>query len=403
MHKRIQQLDTRSIWPMALLLLLLGGSACNASRDIDIGDDADGGTSGTDSGSNPRRDMRRNRDAACASATAQASLTKKPVDIIFVIDNSGSMSEEIQGVQDNINTNFADIIQKSGLDYRVIMLTSHGDVTFQQVCIKSPLSKTTCNPIPNQPGNNPPKFYHYSTAVDSTNSLDVLLDSYNGLRRDDFQLFKTGWSSLLRPEAFKIFVEITDDNQTGMTYQEFDQALLGLTPKHFGTATSRNYVWHSIVGVPKNATNPANPWLPKDPILTSSCPSAVNSGQVYQRLSMLTGGLRFPICELASFDSIFNNIAQGVITGSKVACDFPLPAPPAGEVINLNSVLVTYTPMGTGTPETFRQVPNVNQCAAGAFYLQNSRIYLCPDACQEVQQDNKASVNIIYDCVDIVG
>src|SRR5205809_1095005 len=72
-------------------------------------------------------DLRKERsDAACAMASAHATLVRMPVDLIFIIDNSGSMSDEIHGVETNINTNFVDIIKKSGLDYRVIMLTHYG-------------------------------------------------------------------------------------------------------------------------------------------------------------------------------------------------------------------------------------------------------------------------------------
>ena len=96
-----------------------------------------------------------NKDAACASVSAAANLTKKPVDIIFVIDNSSSMTSEIVSVQNNINQNFADIIGKSGLDYRVIMLSHHGSATADQsICVSQPLSgNATCMPPPNRPTN----------------------------------------------------------------------------------------------------------------------------------------------------------------------------------------------------------------------------------------------------------
>ena len=38
-------------------------------------------------------------DIACAAKSAAATLEKKPVDIVFIIDNSGSMTDEIVGVQ----------------------------------------------------------------------------------------------------------------------------------------------------------------------------------------------------------------------------------------------------------------------------------------------------------------
>ena len=47
------------------------------------------------------------------------------VDIIFGIDNSHSMGDEIQKTLDNINA-FADEIANSGLDYQVIMVSAKG-------------------------------------------------------------------------------------------------------------------------------------------------------------------------------------------------------------------------------------------------------------------------------------
>ncbi len=54
-----------------------------------------------------------------------------------MIDNSGSMSAEIKGVQDNINKNFAQIIESSGIDYRVIMLSRFGKYTSTQICVEA--------------------------------------------------------------------------------------------------------------------------------------------------------------------------------------------------------------------------------------------------------------------------
>src|SRR5450432_2437007 len=62
---------------------------------------------------------------ACVITSATATLIKEPVDIILVLDNSGSMADELQAVEDNINQNFATILQQSGVDYRVILISRH--------------------------------------------------------------------------------------------------------------------------------------------------------------------------------------------------------------------------------------------------------------------------------------
>lgn len=348
----------------------------------------------------------RDRDAACAEVRAEATLEKKPVDIIFVIDNSGSMTEEILSVQNNINKNFADIIGKSGLDYRVIMVTSHGDARSRQsVCVSAPLSTSaTCSPVPAKPGNNPPRFYHYSIEVESWDSFRRILGSVNGTEKDQFNLAPTGWQTWLRTDAYKVFIEITDD-KSDMTETDFDTQLLAKAPTQFGTKANRNYVWHTIAGLKEN-TPSTKPWGPMDPIQSGICTKgggAVAAGLEYQRLSMMTGGLRFPICEYANFDAVFNHVAMGVVSGAKVACDFALPSPPAGQQIDPGSVLVEYTPGGMGSRNTFKQVAGPGSCGPNSFYIDKSRIYLCPDACNTVQADSKAKVEVLFDCLSILG
>ena len=65
------------------------------------------------------------------------------------------MSQEIAEVQNQININFATIIENSGVDYRVIMLADFGENVNESVCISAPLSIGNCNPVPAMPANNP--------------------------------------------------------------------------------------------------------------------------------------------------------------------------------------------------------------------------------------------------------
>ena len=58
---------------------------------------------------------------ACAASVAQVQKAK--VDLIFVIDNSGSMTAEMTQIKVNVN-NFAQKIGMSGLDYRVVFIVA---------------------------------------------------------------------------------------------------------------------------------------------------------------------------------------------------------------------------------------------------------------------------------------
>ena len=382
-----------------------GASAASASGtggDLSV---ASAGAGGGDAGLNA--------DSACAAQSAEATLVKKPIDIILVIDNSGSMTEEIVGVQKNINANFAQIIEQSGIDYRVILVSRHGKTAAQSICIEAPLSGIAmggCAQPPAQPVENPPRFYQYSVEIGSKNSWCQLLSTFDGTHPDEFGLVPGGWSTLLRPDSFKVFIEITDDGVACGPYSDsntvnggvsaaakFDTDLLALSPANFGTAMARNYRFYSIVALAYNSP-PSKPYDPMDPILVAKCPTAATPGTGHQALSVLSSGLRFPICDTSSYDVVFQAIAQGVIDGAKIACEFPVPSPPMGQVIDLSTVVVGYTPAAMGSEVLFKQVANVASCVDSAFYIEAGSIKLCPSTCDLVQKDAKAKLEILYGC-----
>ena len=335
-------------------------------------------------------------DEACAQDSAEAMVINKPVDIFFVVDNSGSMSAEILGIQDNINTEFAQIIGASGIDYRIIMIATHGEIGPESICISSPLSGHSCSPVPPQPTLSN-TYKHYSEEIDSYNSLELILATYAAA--DGFGLAPNGWSEWLRTDSYKVFVEFTDDNQdSDLSAASFDQALLALDAVHFGTAAERNYVFHSVVGVQAKAV-PSDPYLPTEPILTSDCPSAVNPGRVYQDLSILTGGLRFPLCNPNDYDVIFNQVAQGVVDSVGLPCSYGLPTPPDGQMADPTRVVVTYTPGGSTDTVSLTRVADEASCGADSWYIDvGGEIALCPSTCTAVEADETAAIRVLSGC-----
>jgi hypothetical protein len=358
------------------------------------------------------RDLTYEKPDACASVSAVATLTKKPVDVIFVIDNSGSMSQEIAAVQNNINVNFADILGTSGLDYRVIMLSKYNTVDYSagyyRVCIKGPLGgNSNCDNEPKPI--NTANFFHYNQQIDSTDSFQRILDSYK--KRDPSCgaapaacSAANGWSDWLRADALKVFIEVTDDDSNTL-YTAFETSLFALTPKMFGSATDRNYMFYSIVGLKEN-TPATTPYPDTANVVTTSCSTAVGPGQDYQQLSKLTKALRYPVCQTASYNAVFQAVAQGVIAGAKVDCSFAVPDATGG-VVNLTTVIVNYTPSNGDPVKSFMQVDDISQCtAAGNFYItqdadmgNKNMIQLCPDTCTTVQKDDKAQIGVLFDCV----
>jgi len=380
---------------------------------------------------------------SCADAVVQADVKLKPADIIFVVDVSGSMSDEIAAIEKNINVNFAQIIAQSGVDYRIIMLVDHGPGTYE-LCVEAPLStipKGGCSKIgAGPPGNNPGKFYQYSMKgyPQSNDSLCLVLDSLYGTEKDDFGLAPNGWVEWLRPEAEKIFLFITDDrpdctwnggpngpitfddNNTAAGGKQmaldFDKALLGLAPQQFGTAAERHYQFYGLIGLEtknlaKNAdtqapiapnASPLDPFKPTDPATKDTCDTAVAPATGYQYLAKGTGGLRFPVCELTGYDVIFKKIAEGVVSGTKVPCEIELPKPNNNQELDLKTVSLLYTPMGMGGPEEFVQVDAQAACAdaKNKFYIDKDKgkIQLCPDTCKVIEADSSAKVQVKIEC-----
>jgi hypothetical protein len=399
-----------------------GGTAVNAGGSGNVGGSGGSVSGGTGAfagggiGASSGNDGGLDPDSACAQQSAEATLVKKPVDVIFIVDNSCSMTNEIISVEQNIGVNFSNIIQASGIDYRVIMIAEQGPANpDESICIGPPLGGTSCPVAANQPPvNNPPIFYHYdNNDVESHDSWCKMINWYD--KPDRYGLAPNGWREWLRPDSFKAFVELTDDGVgcTAGTWtyndsnseaggqtaaQQFDADLLARDPAMFGTAAQRNYIWYSILGIGGNPANPTQAWSPTEAMTLSECTTAIDPGTGYQALSILTGGLRFPICEGAGFDVVFQEIAKGVIQGAKVACEFDVPTPPDGKQIDLNTVEVEYTPGGGGIPGKFTKVNSLAECKPNAFYIEGDKIKLCPETCALVETDDQAKLQVLFGC-----
>jgi hypothetical protein len=371
---------------------------------------------------------------ACVIDRAPATLTREPVDIIVLLDNSGSMADEAAAVEANINVNFASVLTSSQVDYRVIMLTRHrteprdpGNEDREEantsVCVQVPLSGLGSCDSAEEPVFSE-RFRQYSTKIESDDSFDIALDTYlppfdDDEREEKYEHAPRGWSEWLRPGAKKVFLELTDDDEN-MAVADFVTELQRIAPQHFGTDPLHpSFVFHSIVGLAEKAT-PTDPYLPEDPINDQRCTGNLDScpdddgdiptscvttpGETYQELSRLTGGLRFPLCQFDAYDVVFRRIADDVVTQRDVACDFAIPEPPArGLEVNLDNVAISYASGTQGSTAQLGQAATPDDCASNAFYIakdrmNTDRLNLCPEACAMVRSDPLAAVTVLFTC-----
>jgi hypothetical protein len=350
---------------------------------------------------------------ACAVERADTVVSKEPVDIVVIVDNSASMGEELAATERNINVSFASILEESQLDYRMIVLTLHRRVprtgfgqSATMLCVTAPLSGLAdCNSAPEPRFTD--HFFQYSTRIESDDSFDILLDTFappfdTPDREDEFGNAPLGWSAWLRPGVKKVFLELTDDDED-MTSGDFVRALSELSPGDFGADPQHpSFVFHSIVGLAQKGA-PTEPYLASEAVQPEPCErdfiQASSSGEHYQELSRLTGGLRFPICLSEQYDVVFREIAGKVIAQSDIACDFPLPEPPLGRALDLDRVSISIEHDGTGAPASaLGQARLAADCQSDAFFIQDKRIQICPEACAAVRGEEGARVDVLFGC-----
>lgn len=188
-------------------------------------------------------------EPTCGGGNTSAAQVKVPVDIVIVIDNSPSMDDDIEAVQERLNDDLAAILEESNLDYRVIIVSRFGDESTAissspgsaaNICIGAPLGANSCNNPNNETLVLNPPFYHFSAEIESWDAWCQLLYSFNhsdevgvtdgnvsgtGTSRPWTPLAPNGWQEWLREDAFKHFLVITDDDADCSDYgYDFDDS-----------------------------------------------------------------------------------------------------------------------------------------------------------------------------------
>ncbi len=271
-------------------------------------------------------------------------VTTAPVDILFVIDNSGSMQQENDAVEDNLNA-FSQSIVDTGLDHRVI--------TVGRAEAPPPLG-------------NGPNYLHVDTRVRSHDALLEILGHYN-----DYDQF-------LRADSEKHIIAITDDSSQ-LGYQSFTTQLNATTNPGWGT----EWTFHSIVAYGN--------------VPQIGCPTGAGIGNNYLALSQATGGYTKQICG-ADFTDVFQGIYEAV-TFAGLPCVLPLDAPPANATLDPSNVEVTWQKAVGGT----QVLPRNDACNGDGWRFDNpsnpSQIELCPQTCDVLGVASAGAVDLGVGCV----
>lgn len=345
-------------------VMALMAAACGPSSTLQPG--------GGDGDGNPAPDA-----STCVEVQAQAEGTERPVDIILIVDSTGSMGAAIARVEQVINQHFAAVLDAAGVDYQVILLAS-------TVTIEGPLATSG-------------RLHTLDVEIGSANSVAFVpvLDRY------------AEWSGSLRPSAAKAVLHFTDANDLDQGSEivgyagTFDAELMRIDPAQFGTAEAPNLVYHAFLGLAANSPA-SDPWLPAQAVVTADCShpdflDAPHAGAGFQQIALRTGGLRFPICEFDHFDVVFQRVADDVISQAQLACSYDLPAPPEGTMLDLATIAVRFSAAGRAA-ETFEQVADVSACGPDKFYVDGDTLTLCPATCSKVRAAASAQIDLAFGC-----
>ncbi len=372
------------------LLLALGLGSCSGSDDSGGRPGSGGASSGTSTGSggitppgggsggiigtggSSGGNGSTNPDAACQAVSVAADNKVQPADIIFAIDNSGSMDEEAVWVQQNMNA-FSQQIIAAKVDVHVVLISSYpGDGN--GICVDPPLGSGGC---PTK-DTNPPSFLHVNEEVSSHDALEQFVSTYPQYR------------SALRAGASKHFVVVTDD-ESEVSAANFTRDIVALDPTML-----TGFKFHGIFSFTEGNNDHC-----KD--------LSAGEGKIYRELVTQTGGVSGDLC-LQDFKPVFDRLARAVVGGSKLACEWQIPPPPSGKTFTPSQTNVTY---GGAAGQPPRQIPNVDSASACAnakdgwawFYDDNMRptkITVCPQACAAIQSEATARIDIFFGCPTVI-
>ena len=331
--------------------------------------DGAGGGGGSDAAAGA--DARPTIDSgSCAAVSSEATVASAPVDIVWIVDSSGSMDDETAAVQGALN-DFSTFIEASGIDHHVILIGDAGAMS-----VPPPLGGSA-------------RFRHVNQFIDSHDALQQIVQTY------------PMWQDFLRPDSVKHFVVVTDD-ESDWSASQFNTQLAGLTAPGF----SDGYTFHSICSEEAVVFSPPPPLPP----IMGPCTGGLGAGgaaapgMTYINMTAATGGVWRSICS-SNWDPVFDAVAVAVSVPTALPCAYDIPDPPSGETLNPGEVNLAYTPSG-GTTELIPMVTGASACTGEGWYYDDpanpSRIYVCPTTCTRFTGDPTGRVDIQFHCSTVV-
>ena len=102
------------------------------------------------------------------------------------------------------------------------------------------------------------------------------------------------------------------------------------------------------------------------------------------------------------FAALLDKLAEAVIVGARVGCEYDIPQPPDGEALDPSLVNVVHT-SGAGSAVLYPRLADGLDCGDRLAWAYDDRtpptqVLLCPKACAAVQSDAQARVEVRFGC-----
>ncbi len=274
--------------------------------------------------------------------------TINTVDILFVVDNSGSMSQE----QANLGERIGSFVSKiSQLNWQIGITTtdqdgnrSGGDGTLLNFPNGSPLISSDMDPVSAQ------EFLSTTlqTGTGGSGRETGIRSTYRAIERTQESLSSTGAPAtpgsndgLVRPGAALAVILISDEDESESQFMNMPANLIQLVQ---ATWPDKPFSFHSII------------WIPGD----TNCSTGAVQGHRYKELSEMTGGIVSSVCS-GNYGPALASIGDGV-----------------GELVR--SVLLECAPKdtsGNGDPDVEIQLGNGQ--AAPSFVVSGQLVTFSED------------------------
>jgi hypothetical protein len=299
--------------------------------------------------------------SACVSTSAKAELI--PLDMLILLDRSGSMDDEVKwpGSTTAIKA-FVNDAASAGINVGITFfpIDTDGDD-----CIEK-MYETPVVDLGPLPANAKALVAAIDAAKPAGNDTPTW-GALNGALR-----FATAQQDA-HPDHKVILVFATDGDPTACSMDQQEPDTIAKLPQ---SALNYNGVQTYVIAMAGATIDNLNKWA-----AAGGTQQAYDVSQNIQAFSQKMADIR----------------------KAALACEFKIPAPPEGEKLDPERVNVSYDP-GDGSPAvTLPQASNPADCGnQDGWYYDNAakptKILLCPTSCQTLAKDSKAKLDVLFGC-----